>query len=353
VAYASITVKNPKPNDRDDSIALTSEIGFDLAPYDGARIDISTLEVFLIMQGGLTNRTMTRSFKYGESDAIRATGNATDGYVVRIDPYPKFSLNFESDQRLEFRVDVKDYSGTPMRKSILKYEAVRAPQYDALSDLIREVTEINSNYEQGRIGIDKQTVDFTYRNWSLVDERKPKIFKNDIELDDSLFTVKHNDGKVKFVDELRSDDAVDLINANYYYSALSETQMISFMKTALSEYNAYRPMTAFSLKNAPKAAEAIILLGGACLALHAVQAGFINQQYRVQFGEDKEWQNVKELVVSLRDSYKDQMQKMLEEKKYNLARPVSMVIPEFSLPGGRNRFFRYMYKGGDGGMGGV
>ncbi len=353
MAYANIRVQNIKPNDRDTSIAITSEIGFDLIPFSGSTININTLSVFMISQGGLTNRTETRTLAYGESAIRILRGSPADGYVIRIDPTPTSAINFQSNERLEFRIDVSDSEGVAMRRTILKYESVNMQQFDALSDLIREIAEIGINYEPGRIEKDLTSVGFTYRNWSLVEERAPKLFKNDIECESTDYTVFHDEGKVTWLENLRNGETVDIINANYHYSLLSDAQMISYMKSALAHYNAYRPMTSFSLKNAPKPAEAAILFGAASLAFGAIQAGWNNQQFRVQFGDDKEAQSVKENIISSRDYYKEQNTKILEEKKYNLARPVSLVIPEFTLPGGRNRFFRYMYKGGDGGFGGV
>jgi hypothetical protein len=60
------------------------------------------------------------------------------------------------------------------------------------------------------------------------------------------------------------------------------------------------------------------------------------------------WTQVKDLFKSLHDAYKEDWKNILEAKKLRLPHIAAVVQPEFTLPGGRSRAFRYLYKGGIG-----
>jgi hypothetical protein len=49
--------------------------------------------------------------------------------------------------------------------------------------------------------------------------------------------------------------------------------------------------------------------------------------------------------MDIYDSYAEAWKSAKEEKKNRLYSIAAIVQPEFTLPGGRSRYFRYLYKG--------
>lgn len=354
--YASILVKNVSPVPNDTFIPLTTVFKFEILPYNGAVINISTLRTTVTVSGGTTG--MTRRFELEYDDrSIKYVGTPEKGYSVSVDLFPDFSLNFDSGETIQLRINASDTDGNEMRMVVLNYVALDIEMYDAFSDLIREVTEVSSDYEQGRLNVDGSEADFTHKNWSLNIE--PKVYVNDI-LQSSGYTVDKVNGKIIFDTPLRTGDisgygyvtgrddffdVVDRVNVDYKFSAFSDVEMVNFMRTALGMFNGSRPQSSFTLRGAPIYAKGAILLGAAYYAMNFLLLGLVNQQFRVIWGEE-EWGNIVGPITTLKENYKSQFEKLVEEKRYKLAKIASVVQVEFSLAGGRSRFFRYLYKEG-------
>jgi hypothetical protein len=46
----------------------------------------------------------------------------------------------------------------------------------------------------------------------------------------------------------------------------------------------------------------------------------------------------------LYEAYKEDWEKLLEAKKVRLPNIKTIITPEYTIPGGRSRMFRYLYK---------
>ena len=346
LAYANILVKNVTPRENDRSIPLNTIFKFDLVPFNGATLDMSTFSVAVRISGGPTKVTQNLTFVQGD-DGLTLVGNDTDGYSVSLDVFTNFDTNFDNQQSVVLTINVSDTDATPnaMRQVRLQYHTVRRDQLDAFKDLISEVTEISVYREQARINSDGTVATFTYRNWNW--DFDPVIYKNGLIME-SGYSIDKLAGKITFdsaLDTYQGSEVVDIIEADYRFSVFSDSELINFMYTALTYFNAAPRHSSFSLSGAPASAQAAILYGGAFNAINSILWGFLNQQSRVKWGET-EWKDLQSMLQNMRDTYKGEMDKILEYKKLRLPAIGAVAVPEYNLPGGRSRFFRYLYKEG-------
>ena len=342
MAYANIVIKNPRPRTNLDCIAQTTVFSYDLAPFNGAEISIDSLQILVDLQGGAT-RMVQRVNLTKDSLGVQVSGDAVTGYNVKITLFPNFSQNVESGQTVFVRLNICDTAGNPMRTFSQRYRAVTLDYYDALSYLLKDIMELSSDYEQARMNHDGSEVNFTYKNWALT--KDPRIYKNSILLDPINYSLDKINGKVRFSNPLRHGDPVDVINADYTFGVFSEEELIGFLNQAVATYNVYRPASTFRLTNLPQWGDSTAILGAAFYALQSIGLGFLNQQARVKWGE-AEWKDVLGAADNVKNKYGDEFKALLEEKRFKLSGPASIIDPSYTLPGGRSRFFRYMYKEG-------
>lgn len=341
MAYASITVKDIFPRNRSGCIPTTTIFKFSVVPYNGAVVDIDSIEITAACSGGGNNYLHPMIFTK-DSNGVKITGDSTTGYNVELKLFPNSQNNLESGQRVMIHLKAKDTAGVPMVTYRAAYNAMISDQYDALTYLLKDIMELTSDYEQGRLNHNGTEVDFTFKNWSLAQE--PKIYKNMIPITTG-FIVDIQSGKLKFNNPLRHTDPIDTINADYVFGVFSQEELISFLEQSVSIYNGFRPMTSYGVGSLPIFADAAMTIGAAFLALQSIRLGFFNQQARVKWGES-DWKELVGVIEASIGKYEAKFKELSEEKRYNLARPAGIYVPEYTLPGGRSRFFRYMFKEG-------
>lgn len=357
MAYANILVKELSPASGDQSISRETVFSFRLAPAGSSTtIDISTLtiEVKVLTGSGTFTYNLTSS-----SDEVTTTvkGNS---YAVEIDVDPDGAINFESKDSVMLKINVDDEtSPTPlhMRQFVASYQVVNMLQIDALNSITSPFTEVPINYEQARISLDGSEASFTWKNWMSTYD--PVVYKNDI-LIGSGYTPNYTDGKLSFSPVLSSGynktdvfdtalyEPIDRVNCDYRYSVFTIQQLISYMRAGVANFNASFPISSYTVNTQNQAVQGAALFGGAYYLYNAVVAGFINQQWRVQWGEE-EWQEALNIAKTMKENTKSVFDQIIEAKKHTLAKGIQgIVVPEYTLPGGRSRFFSYLF-----GMGGA
>jgi hypothetical protein len=91
------------------------------------------------------------------------------------------------------------------------------------------------------------------------------------------------------------------------------------------------------------------MIGAAAFAYRSLFASLAYQEKRLIFDNhswEQGWQQIKDLFKALWESYEKMWELALKGKSARLPRIASVITPEFSMPGGRSRLFRYMYKSG-------
>lgn len=187
---------------------------------------------------------------------------------------------------------------------------------------------------------------FTYRNW--VRDFKPIVRINQRIVDDGWYA--DYDGNI-YVDRLMSPR--DTIEVTYKFSCFSMEQLLSFLRMGLMMMNSLPPASEIygNIDTMPYEWNGPVLLYAAIQSLRRTLYGMNFQEKRAIYGGagNDEWaQQASSIFQSLYQDYNSQWNEVAENTKKKLPGIAMYVTPEYTLPGGRSRWFRYMYKTGTG-----
>tara|TARA_R110000824_G_scaffold148242_3_gene317871 strand:+ start:56364 stop:57845 length:1482 start_codon:yes stop_codon:yes gene_type:complete len=181
-----------------------------------------------------------------------------------------------------------------------------------------------------------------YKNWNM--DPRPVVRVNNRILDDNWHA--DYDGKIYF-DTLMAPE--DQIHVQYSFAYFSEEELMSFLLFGLRMMNSVPPASEqyFSLEIAPTAWDAGILLWAAQTALKRLIFGLNWQEKMVIYGRPEDAQSARAAFEGLYQSYAETWTEFSKNVKTRKLPGLGIYItPEYTLPGGRSRWFRYMFKGG-------
>ena len=208
---------------------------------------------------------------------------------------------------------------------------------------------INFSHVTKKMGKFSTIFDFAYKNWNQ--DPRPIVRLNNTRIVDDGW---HADYQNKiYLDRLMAPE--DYINVSYNFAYFSEEELLSFLKFGLQMMNTLPPAsTQYStLDQSPRSWDAPILLWAAITALKRLIFGLGFQEVMLVFGgpdtinsEDAARaysDTLKGLYADYTDLWKDAAENVKTKKLPGIAIAVQ---PEYTLPGGRSRWFRYLFKGG-------
>ena len=180
-----------------------------------------------------------------------------------------------------------------------------------------------------------------YNNWNM--DPKPIIRINNRIVDDG-WKADYN-GMIYF-DRLMAPE--DSVNVAYNFSYFSTEEILAFLRNGLEMMNATPPSSwkYQTLNIVPWDWTPGILLWAAILALKRLIFGLNFQEKRLIYGTPDEIQFAMQNFQDLYKSYFDLWNEIRESIKKQLPATALYVSPEYTLPGGRSRWFRYLYKSG-------
>ena len=181
-----------------------------------------------------------------------------------------------------------------------------------------------------------------YRNWNQ--DPRPVMRINNRVVDDGWHA--DYDGKLYF-DTLMAPE--DQIHVQYNFAYFSEEELLSFLRFGLNMMNSVPPASSSysSLEMAPREWDAGIILWAAITALKRLIFGLTFQEKRIIFGTPEEAQAAQQRYQDLYQSYNDLWIEFGKNVKTRRLPGMGIyVTPEYTLPGGRSRWFRYLFKTG-------
>lgn len=184
------------------------------------------------------------------------------------------------------------------------------------------------------------TYGFAYKNWQQ--DPKPLVFLNKRKVDDGWHV--DYDGKI-YWDSLMAPE--DSVNINYQFAYFSKEELLSFLMLGLKAMNSVPPSSEVytSLETAPGIWDYGIILWAAITALKRLIFGWSFQEKRIVYGRPEEAQAALAVWQDLYKSYQEiWLQASKDVKTRKLPGMLINVTPEYTLPGGRSRWFRYLYK---------
>ena len=183
---------------------------------------------------------------------------------------------------------------------------------------------------------------FAYENWNQ--DPRPIVRVNNRLVDDGW----HADymGKVYFDNLMAPEDS---ISTAYNFAYFSKEELLSFLNLGLKMMNGLPPASEAYMNIAltPGIWDAGILLYAAITALKRLIFGLSWQEKRIIYGRPEDAQNAAQLFQNLYKSYEETWVEFGKNVKTRKLPGIAMyVTPEYTLPGGRSRWFRYLYKSG-------
>ena len=207
---------------------------------------------------------------------------------------------------------------------------------DALDHYIGYANRIPVYNEQSRRNAGMNRYFFAWPRWNLGAE----IRKNG-QIADSGFTLDYDTGVVAFTTPLHDTDK---IMASYNWRFFSTGDMLQFLSDALSQINIQAPGTVYSLDNVPDNFVGTLMLGATKNAMKNLIMGLSFQEPATIFGSPERAKDAIENFKSLKDnSEKEFAEEKKQVKRQRYVGSAAVVAPELTLPGGRSRWFRYLF----------
>ncbi|MFA5312393.1 MAG: hypothetical protein WC375_03615 [Methanomassiliicoccales archaeon] len=183
-----------------------------------------------------------------------------------------------------------------------------------------------------------------YQNWNI--EPRPIVRVNNRIMDNGW----HADymGNIYFDGLMAPEDS---INVSYRFAYFSVEELLGFLRFGLNMMNATPPAstTYSSFDSMPPEWSAGVLLYAAILAYKRLIFGLSWQEKRIIYRDPITGESIADSVASqwqnLYQSYSETWTEFKKDvKTRKLPGIAAYVTPEYTLPGGRSRFFRYLYK---------
>lgn len=341
----AIEVRNITPKNDASNVPIETNMTFDLISTDGDQIDISTLSITLEVVSLITGDTLSNDYLITNVAAIQYQGDS-NCYRVLFNP----ETVFEQGMTVTIKINVSD--NTPsFPVSMDEYSISFTTVYnDLISDFKYTIVYQAQNipvYNEILLGNSTtapQIFNSAFRNWNI----RPRVeIKLNQVITESGFSIDYSNGQVIFDEPLEYNDQVE---ASYTFKCISDDQVQSYFKQASAIWRISPPSGGpLTIYAADTTIRSVLFIGAAQFAFNDLIFSLALQERRIIFDNrswDEAWKSSIEIFKSLRDFYKDQWKILIEAKKVRLPQIASIVTPEYALPGGRSRFFRYLYKDG-------
>jgi hypothetical protein len=184
---------------------------------------------------------------------------------------------------------------------------------------------------------------FAYRNWN---QDPPPIVRVNNRIVEDGWHLDY-DGRIYFDGLMAPEDSV---NTAYNFAYFSKQELQSFLNLGLQMMNGLPPASTGygTLEQAPFEWNAGILLYASITALKRLIFGWSWQEKRIVYGSPEEAQAALQVWQDLYKSYLETWTEFGKNVKTRKLPGIAMsVTPEYTLPGGRSRWFRYLYKSGN------
>lgn len=169
------------------------------------------------------------------------------------------------------------------------------------------------------------------------------VFMNG-ELIESGYSIDYWKGRITFSNPI---GAFDEVWVSYNFRWLTEEELDSFIEQGINEVNIYPPQTTYTVATIE---DRWLIVGLYAAAVNVIRRWLMDIQFAEPpkiFGSLQRAQEVFANLESLKKNYEDDKNKLLEQKKYGpyVGLTKTVTVPEYTLPGGRSRWFRYLFKG--------
>lgn len=209
-----------------------------------------------------------------------------------------------------------------------------------LESYLRCAQNIPVYYEQAKTSIDNRTFRLSFTNWN----QSPgiKIYRNLNNLLSDGFEVDYFRGEIVFDYELSTYDS---INVDYNFRWFSDEALYQYLVNAVRTLNSYPPMGSYTIDNVAARYIPLVQKQAAVDALRQLMLCLQFQEPQKVFGGPERADQVFSNLETIKRNYEEEIKETYSQKinfgYIGLTRAI--VVPEYTLPGGRSRWFRYLF----------
>ena len=199
-------------------------------------------------------------------------------------------------------------------------------------------------HEIGRLNENRTTAYFSFPRWNQ--PAGVRVFVNGNPTT-SGFSVNYLKGEIGFNSILSTYDEVQ---ASYTFRWFTDDELDSFISQAIDVFNQYTPHTnfnIFSLEANYARAGVTVANQAAVFAIRRVMLDLIVQEPAKVFGGLERADKLMGQLNAVKQNIEEEITKLYDQKAKGpyLGLTKTVTVPEFTLPGGRSRWFRYLFKG--------
>lgn len=216
---------------------------------------------------------------------------------------------------------------------------------DSLRHLLCCATKVPIYNEQAKPSSDCRTFYFTKANWNQAPSQT-RIYRNGHTILTSGMTIDYEAGKVTLDEELSQ---AEWISADYNYSWFTDEQLTDYINGAIQIYNHSTPFSAYDYRTLPEYAIRGVLYKAATDAIRELLMCLMMPEPQQLFGGYERSSQISSQLETLKKNYEGDWKWVFEQKKYGPYPAIRIItVPSYTLPGGRSRWFRYLFSSGTG-----
>lgn len=210
-----------------------------------------------------------------------------------------------------------------------------------LESLLGEFQHLPIYNEIGRFRSDGKTALFTFGRWNQ--SAGVRVYLNG-RMTDISHSVDFYRGRINFTKPVSEWDQ---LTADYNFRWFSNDELDIFINQALQVFNNYAPHTMYTIGRLPTRFGETIIMQATVFALRRLMMDLLCQQPAKVFGGMDRADKLIGHLETLKQNYENELKDLYEQKKYGpyVGLHKAVVVPEYTLPGGRSRWFRYLFKG--------
>lgn len=207
-----------------------------------------------------------------------------------------------------------------------------------MRNYLRPAFQVPVYFEQGSPLTDLKTYQFGFPRWN--NNNRIKIYRNKILLN-SGYKINYDTGEVYFNSPNLPQD---MVHADYNFRWFEDAQLDDFILNAVNIYNHTTPFSYYSLGSLPVPVEAGIIMKANVDAIRELIAELMFQEAQLVFGGPEEAKAARADWETLKKNYEGEWKWFYEQKKLGpYPKTMAISVPEYTLPGGRSRWFRNMF----------
>jgi len=161
---------------------------------------------------------------------------------------------------------------------------------------------------------------------------------------ESGYSVDYLTGKITFAVDIADEDEV---LCSYNFRWFTDLELDDFVDQGINYVNIWPPQWGWHIGNIPAPWPVASNIAAAVFIMQRWMTDILFQEPAKIFGGLDRANEIFAHMNELKKNYEDRLDKMLEQKKNfpYLGLTKTITVPEFTLPGGRSRWFRYLFKG--------